>query len=244
MSGLLYKDFIAIKGKLLSWLLISLTAAYITLRVFFPGTVDISTGFFFVCGELTFLLMGCYFINSLSAKIIQLDEKDKIREYLSSMPIEKKTYVKSKFVFIGISTYILFSFYMIWHIVSLAFMAEGYNKEISYLLAGFALPFVSLVFLVSMTELLLYLIIGKTKAQIIKECLWILIGLLILAYLFFGDLNIFENWDIERLLNWAEAHEFSLTLLSVLSPLAVLLFGYILCHLGSKLYERKENVDA
>ena len=234
----------AARGKWVVWILISLTATYIILRIFLPGTENISTDFFFVWGEFSLLWMGCYLINTLSTKIIKFDEKTKIRDSLFSMPIERKTYVASKFIFIGMSTYVLFSIYIIWHIASLAFMAEGNNKDLSYLLAGFAIPIVSLVLLVTMIELFLYLIIGTSKAPIIKEGLLILIGMLILAYLFFGDLNIFENWDMERLINWAEVHEFFLTLLSVLSPLVVLSFCYILYHFAVKLYERKEDWDA
>ena len=61
MGGLIYKDFVAVRGKRLAWILSSLTAVYIMLRMFFPGTEDINniTDSLFLLGELMILWMGC-----------------------------------------------------------------------------------------------------------------------------------------------------------------------------------------
>ena len=78
MGGLLYKDFISVKGKLNVWIMVVLTILFLVLRVQFPGTEDLK-GFivendagemvnildtFFVMGEIIILMMGSYFINA------------------------------------------------------------------------------------------------------------------------------------------------------------------------------------
>ena len=41
MGGLLYKDFISVKGKLNVWTMVVLTVLFLVLRVQFPGTEDL-----------------------------------------------------------------------------------------------------------------------------------------------------------------------------------------------------------
>lgn len=245
MCGLLYKDFIAIRGKRLTWILALSTVLYIILRICFPGTNTVGgiMDSVFCLGEFTVLWMGCSWINSAATKIVQFDKKQQIQGYLSSMPIDQKTYVASKFIFIVIAAYVFFSLYIIWHIISLSFMADNYFKDFSYLLASVAIPFVSSVLFVTATELLLYLILGNGTAKIVKEIGIMLIGILILAYLLFGDLTIIENWGIEVLIHWAETHAFFLTMLSVFFPLVVLLFCYLFYRIAAKLYHWKEDAD-
>ena len=114
MGGLLYKDFVAIRGKRFVWILILLTIIFTALRMIFPGTtVFFGLGAvtengvtvnlldtYFLLGEFLMIWMGCYYTNDLASKILQYDQKDKIRGYLFSMPVKKSTYVASKYIFI------------------------------------------------------------------------------------------------------------------------------------------------
>ena len=96
MGGLLYKDFVSLRGKRFLLVLITLTFAYTILRINFPGTSEIS-GFiatneagekiniidsFFSIATFFILYFGCYFINTWSSKILVFDEKNKIRNYI------------------------------------------------------------------------------------------------------------------------------------------------------------------
>ena len=97
MGGLLYKDFVAIRGKRFVWILILLTIIFTALRMIFPGTtVFFGLGavtengeimnfmdVYFFLGEFLMIWMGCYYTNDLATKILQYDQKDKIRGYLS-----------------------------------------------------------------------------------------------------------------------------------------------------------------
>lgn len=236
MGGLLYKDFAALRGKRLLLVLIILTFAYTILRINFPGASEIS-GFmptFFI------LDFGCYFINTWSSKILVFDEKNKIRNYISSMPFSKKTYVASKYIFIAISTYVMLSFYMIWHVVNMAFMGESSIKEFTYLIAGFSIPFICMTLLISAIELPMFLALGKGKAMMVKVTISMIIGIVILGYILFGDLNVFENFDIEFVIKWAESHEIELVLLSILSPVITMILYYCSYRIALRLYEKKE----
>ena len=257
MGGLLYKDFVAVKGKSNVRTMIVLTLVYIVLRMLFPGTAD-TKGFvlendagemvnvldtFFCMAESIVLFMGAFFINAWSSKIVMCDDRNRIRGYLCSMPFDKKTYVASKYIFIGITAYVVFSVYLIWHVADLAFMRQDWMVEIAYLLTGFSLPLISLLLLAASLEFPLYFLLGKGKAKMVTVSFWMVIGFLVLGFLLFGDLKLVENWDIEHLIDWANAHEFGLTLTSVLSPIIVLVIYYISYRITAHFYVRKEGTN-
>ena len=122
MGGLLYKDFVyacRIKKVNLIWILAVSTVLFISFRILFPGNAGgealmgahgaggkISlSDLVFVCIFATYILAGMSFINCFTVKIIEADEKNKIREYLSVMPFRKNTYVASKYIFTLIFEY-------------------------------------------------------------------------------------------------------------------------------------------
>lgn len=248
MAGLLYKDFAAVRGKRVVLVLSVLTVLYVFLRMIFSGNGHfgdwgiIFDGVAFL-GEYSFLWLGSYYINSLGAKIIQSDEKNMIRSYLSSMPLKKETYVASKYIFVLITSYVVFSLYEIGHITCIACMGKTSIKNFSGLIAGFAVPFLCLVLLMSAIELPMFLLFGKAKTIMIKVGLVMFIAFLLLGYLLFGDLKIFEHLDINTLLKWKEAHAFEITLLSILSPVITLGLYYLSYRIAVRLFVKKEDYD-
>lgn len=257
MGGLLYKDFILVKGKLNVWIMVVLTVLFLVLRVQFPGTEDLK-GFivendagemvnildtFFLMAETTMLLAGFLFINAWCSKIVMSDEKNKIRGYLSSMPFNKRSYVASKYIFIGITAYVILSVYLVWHVIDLAFMRPGHMMEVSYLGAGFSLTLISLMLFVAALELPLYFLLGKGKARLVEISFMMFLGLLALGFLMFGDMNLLANIDIGVLIDWANAHEFELMLLSTLSPVIVVLIYYASYRVTAHFYLRKEEAN-
>ena len=69
------------------------------------------------------------------------------------------------------------------------------------------------------------------------------IGIAAIGYVFFGNLNVFEQLDIWLLIKWAEAHEIELALLSILSPMFTILFYYLSYRVALNFYEKKEEYD-
>ncbi|MBD5494144.1 MAG: hypothetical protein HDR12_07160, partial [Lachnospiraceae bacterium] len=130
MAGLLYKDFIGINGKRIVWILIGATLLFIILRLVFPGNVSTVMGFGMVeneAGELvemtvgelrdSFLVMipmlliacGIALPSTWTTAICRNDEKNKTRQFTGVLPLDKNAYIASKYIFIGIAVYILFS---------------------------------------------------------------------------------------------------------------------------------------
>ena len=257
MGGLLYKDFVSVKGKTNIWVTVVITVLFLVLRMMFPGTEDI-TGFvfendagemvnfidtFFFQAEFAILFSGAFYINVWASKIVMSDEKNKVRGYLLAMPFDKKSYVASKYIFIGIVAYVEFSVYMVWHVADLAFMREGRIMDITYLCSGIALPLVCFMLLTAAFEFPLYFLWGKAKAKMVTIGFWMVIGFLVLWFLMFGDLNLVANFDFEVLVNWANHHEFELVLVSVLSPIIVMVIYYVSYHITAHFYVRREEAN-
>ena len=256
MAGLLYKDFVAVKGKKLILIFSVLTVLYVVLRMAFPGTVEneffmaenvkgdrvnlLDT--FFAQGELMIIWMGGLYMNLTCSQLPGLDEKNRIRGYLFSLPLKKSTYVAAKYVFMGIMAYVIFSLFLIWHVICTAFMGEGFNVDIIDTFSTFALPFMCAMLLLAALELPLYLLLGRAKAKIIMMGLMLILAFFVFGYIFFGDLSVFDRVDIAVIIKWLEDHSFEMVLFSILSPVITLAFYYGSYRLTCYFYERREDI--
>lgn len=256
MGGLLYKDFVSInqinKVKL-TWLLTGLTILFIGLRIAFPGTADIEAflaenvdgeivnvidSFFFMTLGL-FIVGTLLLMNGWTAKLVEMDEKNKIRDYISALPLEKNAYIASKYIFMAVSTYIFMSIYYIWSISCLAFCREGIMTDIVGIMGSMIPVFASFILLLAAIELPLFILLGKEKAMLIKVVFFMLIAFAIIGFVLFGDLVWFEEHiDIMAFAKWYKAHLIEGTLAVMMSPALVLAFYYgsyrVTCHFANK----------
>ena len=256
MTGLLYKDFTSIRGKKLVFILFIATASFLLLRLMFPGTREIpsfmavdNTGSpvnlidtFFVFACAVFLIEINYVINKAVSTICRTDEKNKIRGFLFSCPLKKNTYIASKYTFIGIMTYVFLSLYMIWSVSCNAFVVAGnVNEDLLSLFNSFAVTFFSLSLLLAGIELSMFLLLGRDRAMLIKIGIIMFVAMLMIGYLLFGNLIIFENIDFDKITAWANAHVFEIMLMNILSPIIAVLLYYGSYRLTTAIYERKER---
>lgn len=254
MAGLLYKDFVSIKSKKLIITVIILTIILTILRLLFPGTEELD-GFmitndngdtanmidtFFFFGEFYIIWGGMFFMITTCARIIEFDEKSKLRGYLSAMPFEKKTYVASKYVFMGIIAYAVFSLYMIWHIIIVSNMGKNFNADFSNMILCFSIPFMCLILFIISFDLPMFLLIGKQKTLMVRISIALIIVMIVFWMLLFGDLDKFSGIDIEKIMNWIDGHAFELVLISVLSPIITIAEYYLSYRIAAYLYERRE----
>lgn len=254
MGGLLYKDFASIKGKKVVTALLCFTVLLIVLKF-----IGVRTDLFSVLdmenidGEHinlfdTFapeavwflIILGTGFINMWVSGLTDYDEKKKSMNYFLSLPISKNTYIASKYIFIGICYYVLLSLVFVWCIVFEAFIPEGFMQDMLMVTQAFSLEIICAALLVSGIEISAYLIFGRARGQFIKTALVQLLGIFAIAYLFFGNLNVFANLDIQLLIDWCEANSFALTLLSTVSPFITLGLYYLCYRITVKVLERKE----
>lgn len=257
MGGLLYKDFVSVNriSKLkLTWILTVLTVLYITLRIAFPGTADIE-GFlvenedgqivniidsFFVIALAFFVIGIMGLMNGWTAKIVDSDGKNKIQEYIGALPLDKNSYIASKYIFMAVSAYLFMSISYIWYISCTAFCRVGALADAAQVFGGFIPGFISFSLLMTAIELPLFILFGKEKAMFIKIAFIMLIAFILIGFLMFGDLVWFEqNFNIAVITKWCEKHRMGATITVLLSPVFVLALYYvsyrITCRLSDKM---------
>ena len=257
MKGLLYKDFVALRGKRFCVVLSVLTALLLLVRFALSEYVLGDAGFLITEGEeqvffpdyivLYFpaffpILMGG-FIPRWMMESVRCDEQSRRRGYLASLPVSKREYVASKYVLMGILLYVLYSLSMVWSIVAggLAMQTDRFINLIHMIEYLSLILFVFLLFVCAI-ELPLLLLLGAERVHMAEVGFFLTLGLLAVWYALFGDLNVISNLDIDRILAAAERHTFELMALFVGSPILVLGFYYLSFRLTAALYERKEDV--
>ena len=242
MAGLLYKDFVSVGGEKIVMLFSCLTILYIALRLIFPGTTDagmfllsnedgemihMMDAFFMVaCG--LFLVAECSILNGWIGKIVEGDDKNKIRGYLRALPLGKNDYIASKYVFIGISVYVFLSLSICWNLTANAFCRDGIIADAFTMLYSL-LPVIACVILLSAAvEFPLFLTVGKSKALLIKTSIWLTLAYVVVGFLFFADLGwVFAHLNIARIMDWFRNNQFFVALMNILFPVISLLLYYL-----------------
>lgn len=245
MAGLLYKDFIAVHGKIYVAVLLVITV----LLAFFPimpipasvreGVAIIVGMWVAIAATVLPLIVVFYLENS----VISADEGAKKRAYLMSLPVSKRQYVASKYLFILISYYVFLSVTVIW--AQFANICMGEVLEEGFLLDAIALmPFwIQALLLVSAMELPFLVNVGVKAGNAIKTTVLFAIYFCIFAYMLFGDMSIMENINLAALVKWMEAHlEITMTL-QVLAPVIVGVLYYLSYRIAVAIYERRERAD-
>ncbi len=260
MGGLLYKDFVSVnrisKVKL-TWLLAVLTVFYIALRMAFPGTADIKAFLaenedgqavnlidsFFLIALGLFMVGILGLMNGWVARIVEIDDKNKIRGYISALPLGKNAYIASKYIFMAVSAYVFMSISYIWSISCVAFCREGMIADAAQILGGFIPVFAGFSLFLAAIELPLFILLGKEKAMLIKVAFIMLIAFGIIGFLFFGDLSwVDRHVNIAAFVKWCEKYRMEVAIVSLLSPLVVMILYYgsyrITCYFAGR---RKAN---
>lgn len=183
MKGLLYKDFVAVKGKWISLGILTVFILFTVLRFLFPGTeagttmtIENANGelgasygelydtllyFFYNLISCVMVISPLFFVKYIFGQ----DEKSKSKVYMNSLPVSKKDIVAEKYVL-----YLIF-YYVISNVCIL--MAMVYNVTASYqdmiekvqmqqvLVIGMA----SVMLLVHAIQFPTYIIKGVKKAE-------------------------------------------------------------------------------
>ena len=255
MGGLLYKDFLSINGKKHVAVFSVLTILLVVLKliVAFADTPDawlLENSEGEVMSFLDYLvsmpaqilpIMSISFIAMWIPNVIQNDEKSKIHAYLSATPLSKRTYIAEKYVFIGICIYSALSICVIWCVISMAFLPDGAVLDILMFISSFLIELFSLALIGASIEFPVFVAFGKEKGQMIKTGILEVLAWFAVAFLFFGNLDVLEIIDFNRIMDWAKAHSFALMFMAVISPLITLCVYYISYRISVRIYERKER---
>ena len=254
MGGLLYKDFVFIKGKKIIWILTALTVLMVVLRLVFKGTevlpdfmatddegnqINFVDAYFFIF-DATLIYLGFMFINMWTDKIALIDEKNKIRSYIAAMPVGKNAFVASKYIFIAIATFIFFSLSQIWLIIGFSYMGDGPFKEMMYYLSELTLLTYLFALLMVSVELPLFILLGKGNSLFVRVAIPLIIAVAAIAFLLFGDYELINNFNIGLIFDWMKNHQTELTFVSILSPIVIGVEYYLSYLLTSWIYAKKE----
>lgn len=255
MAGLLYKDFVSIGGKKLVALLSGLTVLFTVLRIAFPGTTDASfflvenedgeliniLDTFFILGFGVFLIFLCSLLNGWVKKLVEGDEKTKIRGYLQALPLGRQTYIASKYVFLFASAYVFLSIAMCWNIIANAFCRKGVLSDALTMLNALVPSVIYVMLLSAALELPLFLTIGRARAMYIKTAIWLVIAFVLIGFLFFGDLEwISQHVNVFAFVRWYQNHQFAIALVNILFPVITLLLYALSYRITCHFMERAE----
>ena len=245
MGGLMYKDFVAIKGKRICIILLSAIAILCILRMIFPGSlaeglemisendqgIRINTlDLMFVMPYICIIFSIVCFIDMWCARLSEADESCfRIKNYVYSLPVSANSYVASKYVFITIATYVLISLLSITGIVLAAFAEEGYVLDILRMFEVMVLPVTSLLILVASIELPLYILIGREKGNLVKVAISLLLVFVLIGFMLFEDMSWLSEREefFNKFFNWFMKYKTEVTMVSYLTPIADLIILFI-----------------
>lgn len=250
MAGLLYKDFIGIKGKRLVCTLLVCTVLFLIVRLAFPGNVDtimMEEGVMWESetGELEGMTVGdvrdsllvtlpllliasCLMLpSSWTAAICKNDEKNKTRQFTRVLPLGKNAYIASKYIFIGVAIYVLFSLETMWTIIFNGVAGNNASRELITAFSQFLPVFCGISLLFASVELPFFITFGVKRGMVIKTAILEGAAFGVIAYLLFGNLKVFENFDIYVFLTWCKENALLVLLVSILSPVLDIVIFWI-----------------
>lgn len=218
MKGLLYKDYIAYKGKIVSIGLLVMIVLFAIARFYMPGTaggftssVRLSDGtigasygymndttLYFVLSTITMFLtvIPIMFCKYLFTE----DEKSRSKAYLFSTPVSKKDFVAAKYVAFLIMYYVIISCIMILQMIYK--VTAGYDEMIEKadMLSPMSIMLIGILLLVHSLQFPVYLIKGVAKADEINSIIFGVIFLALLPVALFADINRFNpEWFTEHI---------------------------------------------
>ncbi len=246
MGGLLYKDFVAVKAKKVMLVLFVLTLLFLALRFMLPGSElsgsnDFTGDMFLWQMPCLLAVAGIGFPNGILIKaIVAGDENNKIKAFTKSLPLGKNTYIASKYIFMGITCYAFMSLEMIWCIIYSCNAGDNSFYDLIQLLMSFIIIFASVSLVVSGIELPFFITLGVKKASTVKAVIMEIVFLLVIAFMFFGDLDKLGGIDLFNFVMNAKEHEFEIDLEMVLSPVIAVLLYYLSYKLTCALNRNRE----
>ena len=242
MTGLLYKDFISTKSKYFLFAILAVTCLLLVLALS-SGTDILSS---VLCGTIAmFSSVTLLFAvsSSLTASLFSKDEKKNCKAYLLSLPVSKKEYVASKYLYLLIAYYAVISVSVFWsQIYNIAPVSEeiaGISRMVTFIVNGMAV-LVPIAMIGSAIEFPLFVLYGKKTGDRIRTAFLMLICFLILLFLFFGDLNIMEKINLAQLIIYCNSHPVAMLIMSILSPCVSGLLYYFSYKITVHIFEKRE----
>ena len=241
MAGLLYKDFVAIRGKIYAICMVVVLVLGFVLRLIVK---DEATEYILVM-YVPLMVFSLYLLvnNKMETDLMQVDEAKKQKQYCLSLPINKKLYVAEKYVFMLLIFYIAQSFVALFcSIMAVDCVTTICMQILSSIMAIIPIITTGMMTLAAI-ELPFFIGAGYKKGKILKQGILEGFFVVFIVYLLFGDLNVFEKFSLEIFVTWLEEHQDVVNALHVFTPVIGLAVFYISYRISCFLYERRELSD-
>ncbi|MBO5284186.1 MAG: ABC-2 transporter permease [Lachnospiraceae bacterium] len=242
MTGLLYKDFVAVHGKGIAAGLLLVTLALLTMPVWNRSEEGILTAAAIViCISLLLPLAVPLYLETA---VFTADEGKKKKAWLGSLPVAPKQYIASKYLFVGIAYYVVLSVTAIWGSWMRSAVEQVFQEFPPMELFGLIPLYLCACLLLSALELPFLAIWGVRAVNALKQGILLLLFFLIVTYLLFGDLHVLDRYSIKGLVTWLQEHQGMAMALQTFSPVAAVLLFYLSYRVAGALSGRKEPEDA
>jgi len=241
MAGLLYKDFVAIRGKIYAICMVSVLLLCFIVRLLIQ---DEAIEYILVM-YMMLLAVELYALvaNKIETDLMRVDEAKKQKQYCVSLPVNKRQYVASKYVFMLVVFYVVQSFIALFCTIMVVDCKTTVCLNLVSIIMGL-LPIITTgAMVLSSLELPFFICAGYSKGKFLKQGLLVGFFVLFIVYLLFGDLKIFQNFSLDVFITWIESHQDVLNALHVFTPVMGLLVYYISYRISCFLFERRELGD-
>ncbi|MDE5866534.1 MAG: ABC-2 transporter permease, partial [Lachnospiraceae bacterium] len=172
--------------------------------------------------------------------ICRNDEKNKTRQFTGTLPLDKNAYIASKYIFIGIAVYVLFSLETAWIMIFNSVAGNNNSSELMAAISQLLVVFSGLSLLLASIELPFFITFGVKKGGMLKTATIEGLAFLAIAYLFFGNLNVFENFDIIAFADWCEEHIVVVALISIITPIFDILIYWLSYRITCRINQNRE----
>ena len=249
MAGLMYRDFLAVKGKKAVIILLTLTVVYAALRFALPGTGDenSSPDLFLWTFPALFAVAQISLPSAWTGAVMTGDEKNKITAFTRALPLGKNSYIASKYLFIASAVFTLMVTNTLWcRIFKAGSAGNSFTANVD-LLIDLLIPSVIIIascsLIIAALELPFFITLGSRKGGFIKTAILECLFLAFIGIVYFGDLDrISSILDIEKIMLWHSNHKAAVDLAALVSPFiaaAVYTLSYLLTIAISRNRERK-----
>ncbi len=226
MAGLLYKDFVGIKGKWMVWVFVGFTVVFLALRFVLIGEeYDVALATI----PMSLMVYGMFLPSLWTATICKNDEQHKTTQFVKALPLNKNAHIASKYIFIGVAVYIIFSLENIWIIIFNSVAGKGEGAQVIDAMASFIVIFSGATLIIAAVELPFIITLGIKKGALVKTSILEGLMFIVVIYVFFGDMNALENFDITFIVEWYQNHTIFMMFLTIISPV-VNIFVYWLSY--------------
>ncbi|MBQ7972411.1 MAG: ABC-2 transporter permease [Lachnospiraceae bacterium] len=239
MRSLLYKDYVATNGPAMIGGFGFLTLFICVFTVWCTANSDMEV----ILGLFTPMVFfgGCLYLLMLMSQLFQVDSGKNCHDYLLSMPVDKKEYLMSKYVYYLVANYLVLSWGIFLSMIAATTVkTEGMMMMVStvQLMGPIVIPVMLIMAAITFP---LYILYGKKKGDMIFSAFSVSIAILVFVWFLFGDISGLVNMDFETNMKWVEEHTGLIVILTTVFPIVTGVIYYLSYRITAGIFVRKER---